>query len=55
MNSMTYNKEANALYIYMKDTPACKHSHTETVVDDEVMINVDYDDNNEVIGIEVLA
>ena len=55
MRAMTYDKEANALYIYIKDRSECTHSRTETVLDDEVMINVDYDDNNEVIGIEVLA
>ena len=55
MKAMTYDREANALYIYVKDRAECKHSRTETVADDEVMINIDYDDNNEIIGVEILA
>ena len=51
----TYDKEANALYIYIKEAPEQKVSQTETMLDDEVMINIDYDADNEVIGIEVLA
>ena len=53
MNRFTYDKEADALYIYISE--GTEFSHTRTVLEDEVLINIDYDIDDQVLGIEIIA
>ena len=55
---VTFDDEANASYIYLADEPALGWRHGRTVaVDVEAiggMVNIDLDDDDCIIGIEVL-
>lgn len=56
---MTYDQEADAAYIHLADEPALGWRRGETVPLDlgpsNRMVNVDFDDDGRVMGIEVLG
>ena len=55
---VTYDAESNAAYIYLADEPALGWRHGETVPlplgPNNRMVNVDFDDDGRLMGIEVL-
>lgn len=55
MNSfswITYDSDADALYIHLKEPASYHKAHTKDISDDVV---VDTNDNGEVTGIEILS
>ncbi len=56
MIKITYDKKADAAYIYFSEFPAEKVARTYPCDPNEVdgMINLDFDENNKFIGIEVM-
>lgn len=56
---VTYDEDADAAYIYLADEPALGWRHGETVPldlgPDNRMVNIDFDDDGRLIGIEVLG
>lgn len=56
---VTYDQEADAAYVYLADEPALGWRHGETVPLDSGpnnrMVNVDFDDDGRLMGIEVLG
>ncbi len=56
MIKITYDKKADAAYIYFSEFPAEKVARTYPCDPSEVdgMINLDFDENNKFIGIEVM-
>ena len=55
---VTFDSESDAAYIYLADEPALGWRHGETVPlplgPNNRMVNVDFDDDGRLIGIEVL-
>ncbi|MCU1492799.1 MAG: hypothetical protein JWO62_563 [Acidimicrobiaceae bacterium] len=55
---VTFDDEANAAYVYLADEPASGWRHGKTVSLDPIavggMVNVDFDTEGRIIGIEVL-
>ncbi|MEU1896678.1 DUF2283 domain-containing protein [Streptomyces pristinaespiralis] len=55
---VTYDKTANAAYVYLTDPQAhvkSAHMYPCDPVDVDGMINLDFDEHGRLIGIEVLA
>ena len=48
----TYDEEARAFYIYL--TEGEEIARTETVLDDELLINLDKDVEGNTLGVEIL-
>ena len=53
MQRLTYCADSSALYIYINE--GAEHARTETILDGDVLINIDIDVDNEIIGVEILA
>ena len=53
MQRFTYDAESSALYIYINE--GAEFARTETVLDGDVLINIDIDVDDEIIGVEILA
>ena len=48
----TYCSEARAFYIYI--TEGEQIAHTQTIIDEVVLINIDRDVDNKILGVEIV-
>ena len=49
---MTYDEEARAFYIYIREGEEI--ARTETVLDGDILINLDKDVGGNILGVEIL-
>jgi uncharacterized protein YuzE len=49
---MTYDEEARAFYIYTREGEQI--ARTETVLDEELLVNTDKDVGGNILGVEIL-
>lgn len=48
----TYSSEAKAFYIYIREGEQI--AHTQTILDEDLLINIDRDVDNKIIGVEII-
>jgi uncharacterized protein YuzE len=48
----TYCSEARAFYIYISEGEQI--AHTQTILDGELLINIDRDVDNNILGVEII-
>jgi uncharacterized protein YuzE len=53
MKRFTYDEEANAAYIYLKE--GADFSHTKTILEGEILIAIDIDIDGDIIGVEIVG
>jgi uncharacterized protein YuzE len=48
----TYCSEARAFYIYISEGEQI--AHTQTIIDEDLLINIDRDVDNKILGVEIV-